>query len=346
MDRDTNPVRRSGLYRLNIILLSLITMLSAAGALYLREELRRAWEPGDGQSRFGSEKIEELKKEAAEQEREKVLAEIRQSLEDGTTVSGMLRDMFADQIVITAGGRYWFMPVEEDTGLRAASRDDFEIGEDGAVRYTGGAEGVSAIRGIDVSEANGDIDWERTAGDQVAFAMVHLGTGQEDGTVSVDRRFARNAAGALQNGLQLGCYMEIYGSDRESILNQTEGMLAALRPFIGRLNCPAALVVHMPDGWESSTEEERQSLSEALQTACTMIEEAGCTPAIGGDIAALTLLLDPAVLADRAKWYTGYDETLYYPYAWSLWQYRAGGTIEGITGDVNLNIHLVEETAE
>ncbi len=342
MDQEKNPVRRAGLYRWNIILLSLVTMLSAAGALYLREQLRKAWDPG-ADSPYSSSKIEALKQQAAEREREEVLAEIRSSLEEGTTVSGMLREMFDTDIVVTGGGRYWFTPLDENAGLSSVQRGDIEIREDGTVRYAGTERGVSVVRGIDVSENNGDIDWERTAGDQLAFVMVHLGRGAADGTVEQDRRFARNAAGALQNGLAVGCYMEIDAEDPESIADQARFMAETLEPYVSRFTYPAALMVHLPEGHEDSAEELRKERSDALEKACAMLEEAGCTPVIGGDIAALSLYVDPLILRDREKWYTGFDETLYYPYHWMMWQYRAGGTVEGISGDVDLNIRLFRE---
>ena len=38
------------------------------------------------------------------------------------------------------------------------------------------------------------------------------------------------------------------------------------------------------------------------------------------------------------KWIAYYDDTIYYPYAFKVWQYSDTGTVNGITGNVDLNI--------
>ena len=38
------------------------------------------------------------------------------------------------------------------------------------------------------------------------------------------------------------------------------------------------------------------------------------------------------------KWYAYYGNELYFPYDVSMWQYTASGTVDGIDGQVDLNI--------
>jgi lysozyme len=56
--------------------------------------------------------------------------------------------------------------------------------------------------GIDVSHHQGDVDWERVAGDGAAFAFVK----RSEGTTWRDRTFAANWAGTAAAGLRRGAY--------------------------------------------------------------------------------------------------------------------------------------------
>ena len=64
---------------------------------------------------------------------------------------------------------------------------------------------------------------------------------------------------------------------------------------------------------------------------------------IGGDLAALSLSVDLSGLGGREIWYAGADESLAFPYQWTMWQYRSGVRIEGIQGDVELDLYVTQE---
>ena len=61
---------------------------------------------------------------------------------------------------------------------------------------------VYPIRGIDVSNHQGLIDWRRVAADDVAFAMIKATEGGD----WIDKSFARNFAAAKEAGLAIGPY--------------------------------------------------------------------------------------------------------------------------------------------
>jgi GH25 family lysozyme M1 (1,4-beta-N-acetylmuramidase) len=43
------------------------------------------------------------------------------------------------------------------------------------------------------------------------------------------------------------------------------------------------------------------------------------------------------------KWFANYNQTPYYPYKFTMWQYSSTGKVDGINGDVDLNIYLKEK---
>lgn len=76
-----------------------------------------------------------------------------------------------------------------------------------------------------------------------------------------------------------------------------------------------------------------------------MIKNAGYKPMIYGNLKTFMMMLDLEQLEDYDKWFALYDEQVYYPYAFKVWQYTASGQVDGIEGDVDLNISF-EDLAE
>ncbi len=60
-------------------------------------------------------------------------------------------------------------------------------------------------KGIDVSEHNGVVDWEKVKASGIEFAMIRAGYGQ-----TVDLRFKRNVSECNRIGLPCGVYWFSY----------------------------------------------------------------------------------------------------------------------------------------
>lgn len=43
-------------------------------------------------------------------------------------------------------------------------------------------------------------------------------------------------------------------------------------------------------------------------------------------------------LGEYDKWYAYYDKEFYFPYKINIWQYSENGSVDGITGNVDMNI--------
>ena len=55
-----------------------------------------------------------------------------------------------------------------------------------------------------------------------------------------------------------------------------------------------------------------------------------------------SVLIDMAAFEDVEKWFAYYNTDLYFPYEYAVWQYSDRGRIDGIDGDVDLNISFKE----
>jgi GH25 family lysozyme M1 (1,4-beta-N-acetylmuramidase) len=102
---------------------------------------------------------------------------------------------------------------------------------------------------------------------------------------------------------------------------------------------PVVFDVEMIDGANgranSLTKEERTDITIAF---CEAVKQAGYTPMVYGNVKCFTKLLDMTRLEDYEKWYAFYDNYMYMPYNVSCWQYTEKGTVDGISGKVDMNI--------
>lgn len=80
------------------------------------------------------------------------------------------------------------------------------------------------MKGIDVSENNGCIDWEAVAAAGVQFAIIRLGWGKRH----LDSRFYENINGAINAGLKVGVYYYSYATTQEEAEDEADFVVETL----------------------------------------------------------------------------------------------------------------------
>ena len=86
---------------------------------------------------------------------------------------------------------------------------------------------------IDVSEHNGDIDWERVKG-SIDGAILRAGYGKGN----ADKKFTRNAAECNRLGIPCGAYWFSYALTPEMAAAEAKALLEAVKPY--RMELPLA----------------------------------------------------------------------------------------------------------
>ena len=71
-----------------------------------------------------------------------------------------------------------------------------------------------AVKGVDLSEMNGAVDFQALKNAGVQFVILRCGYGS-DFTHQDDKRFGENVAKAQAAGLPWGCYLYSYAVDRD-----------------------------------------------------------------------------------------------------------------------------------
>ena len=219
--------------------------------------------------------------------------------------------------------------------------NNLEMSDNGRFAYVDNGK-VRSKTGIDVSENQGEIDWEAVAGDGIDFAMIRLGyRGATTGELYVDPLFADNLAGAKDAGVACGVYFFSQATSAKEARQEADFIVKQLNGV--QLEYPVALDyetavagVEMPRG--SNLGKDR--MTEVGKTFCDRIEKAGYRSMIYGNYYDLDLYHYES-LQGRDIWWAEYD-------AWApspsldivMWQYSNGGWVAGIQTAVDMNIDL------
>ena len=340
----SNSNHRKVFYFLNILFMCMITAASLAMAviLFIRVERLRNEEKVEG-TVYTDGQIEKIKYEASQQERNRILLDIQSSFESGNSTISMLRDLFPGDLVVMWEGRYYFYPVDRNLQVNPFSEMDFALGEKGAMEYIGEDTGVTVNRGIDVSSLNGEIDWPKVAEEQIAFAMIRAASRNTEGALKQDERFQENMSSAKSVGIRTGCYVDLDADSEKEAEEIAEFVLSNLSMTQKEMGAPVAVRVQIPDHSSSLSGQTREEWTQGVRAFCAKIKKAGYEPVIYANTAAFNMLLNMAELEEYDKWIADYGDYLYFPYKFRCWQYSLKGTVNGIEGDVALDLSVSME---
>lgn len=204
--------------------------------------------------------------------------------------------------------------------------------------------GGDSLLGIDVSSHQGIIDWEKVASTDIAFAMVRVGyRGYEVGNICEDTMWQTNLQGARDNGLLVGVYFFSQAINAEEALEEAEFVLELLDGI--ELDLPVVF------DWEPISDTARTAHMDAATlnacaiTYCSAIEDAGYRPMVYFNMDLSSRLLSLTQMQENGYhfWLAMYTDRMTYPYKVNMWQYSDGGTVPGITGNVDMNLYFPYE---
>ncbi len=279
------------------------------------------------------EQIARAKQEGADE----VLASLAESINNNGNVVNALRPLYENALVVASNGQYHFIPIDETRKMHSLQEENLKILDNGLVEYVENGQVVSH-KGIDVSKHQGEIDWAKVAEDGVEFAFIRVGNrGYGTGAIVEDPQFDANVVGAITNGIDVGVYFFSQAVTVEEAIEEAQFVLNKIAPY--NLSCPIVLDVEKVSDSEArmnkiSVEERTANTLAFLQT----IEAAGYETMLYHNMEMGTLMLDMTQFEDYEKWFAYYNKEIYYPYEFTVWQYSDKGRVQGIKGDVDVNI--------
>lgn len=192
--------------------------------------------------------------------------------------------------------------------------------------------------GIDVSKWNGDIDWDKVRNAGVEFAIIRAGyRGSVTGSLVEDPYFAANIKGATASGIPVGIYFFTQAVNEVEAVEEASAVLQLVREY--NLDYPIFIDTEGAGGngrADGLSVEDRTLVCEAF---CRTIKNAGYSAGVYGS----RNWYNNNLYTDRLDndyyiWLAEYRSVPLYQGYYQMWQYTSKGKVDGISGNVDMNI--------
>lgn len=247
-----------------------------------------------------------------------------------------LQNFFDDVIVYKDNGVIVYEPIDPDLPKNSYDWDNL-VRANGRIDYID-ENGVSAKVGVDVSKHQGDIDWEKVKADGVDYAMIRLGNrGYETGKMLIDNNFKQNMEGALAAGLDVGVYYYSQAVTVEEALEEAQAVIENLEGY----DITYPVVFDFEEVYEDTSRTKdltAEEITDITIAFCEAVQEAGYRPMIYANVKWFIAKLDLSRLTEYDKWFAQYFQAPFFPYDFQMWQYSSTGKVDGIQGNVDLNL--------
>ena len=198
--------------------------------------------------------------------------------------------------------------------------------------------------GIDVSLYQQEIDWKKVKDSGVEFAILRLGFrgyGQE-GKIVIDSKFEEYYRNAISEGIEIGVYFFSQAINIEEAKEEAEFVIENIKNKEIRYPVIFDLEKIKYDSARTDNLNVEEMTNITLEF-CKEIKQNGYEPCIYGNAKTFTTKLELEKLNDYKKWYADYQKNPIYPYEFCMWQYTENGKVDGIQGNVDLNIFFTKK---
>lgn len=196
---------------------------------------------------------------------------------------------------------------------------------------------VNAVkRGMDVSYWQGLINWERVKADDIDFAILRCGYVKTLGRPQVDQQWKRNAQECERLGIPYGVYIYSYAKTVEAAKAEADHVINTLKGF-----SPTYPVYFDLEEKSLESTSNRMLLANMASAFCDKIAAAGYTPGIYANTNWWNNYLTDPVFDQWERWVAQYNSKCSYTRgSYRLWQCSASGKVDGIVGNVDLDLEF------
>ena len=191
-----------------------------------------------------------------------------------------------------------------------------------------------AKKGIDVSYANGSIDWSKVKSSGVEFAILRSTFGS-DLPSQIDSQYFQNAQGCVKNGIPFGTYHFAYFVNEQKAREEADFAIKKANEY-------KQYVKFIVLDVEEDSERYAKSMGYNPDwTACSVaflerVKSAGYIPILYSNYSWLKYKFKFDKMKSYKLWYAAPDASKP-AYDCAIWQYSWKGKVSGIGGDVDMN---------
>ncbi len=212
---------------------------------------------------------------------------------------------------------------------------DFVLDENGFMTCLNG----DYATGIDVSSHQTEVNWQQVKDAGVEFVFIRVGRrGSTEGQLYEDELSQAHYAGAREAGLKIGAYFYSQAISPKEAEEEAWFVLKKIADW--ELELP--VVYDWEWGGEDSrtTDLSKEILTQCNRSFCQIIQNAGLQPMVYFNEHQGLEQMDLEALQEYPFWLAMYDSPMDFPYRVDYWQYTQEGALDGIDGNVDLNIFL------
>lgn len=251
-----------------------------------------------------------------------------------------LTDPHAGQVYLFDGYDWVWMTPMKGVPVNAMREEDFRWSES-VPSYI--RDGYEVLRGVDVSEHQTDIDWQRVAASGVDFAYIRVGRrGYSEGGLFEDEYFRRNIEGAKAAGLKVGVYFFSQAINAAEAAEEAEMVLRLVQPYAQDLPIMYDWEKIYTDLTARTLGLDTKTLSDCAVAFCETVRSAGYRAGIYFNRNTGYYGFDLTRMGDYTFWFA-LPESAFpnFYYRVDIWQYSFTATVPGIQTPTDMNLMFV-----
>lgn len=180
------------------------------------------------------------------------------------------------------------------------------------------------MKGVDISQHNGDVDFGKVKSAGIEFVILRAGYGKCISQIDLD--FYRNYKNAKENGLKVGAYWYSYASNPDEALLEAKVFCEVVK----------GLDFDLPLYYDI---EENTSLKQAtanIQAFCNYLESQGYFAGVYANANAFNNFIDSSIKSRYTTWLAHWADKP--AFVSPMWQNSSTGRIDGVKGYVDTDI--------
>lgn len=221
----------------------------------------------------------------------------------------------------------------EDSGIQDALEDSDKTELKKLQKPSGKAK-----VGIDVSKWQGEIDWDKVKNAGVEFAIIRAGyRGSVTGVIVEDPYFQANMRGAAASGIPVGVYFFTQAVNEVEAVEEASAVLKLVQQY--QLEYPIFIDTEGAGGNGRADNLDVETRTLVCEAFCRTIENGGYRAGVYASRNWYNNRLETARLDnDYYIWLAEYRSVPLYQGYYQMWQHTSKGKVDGISGNVDLNI--------
>ena len=186
------------------------------------------------------------------------------------------------------------------------------------------------MKGIDVSVHNGAIDWKKVKADGIEFAILRAGYGRV--ASQKDARFEENYAGAKAAGIPVGAYWYSYAMSEDEARLEADVFLSVIKGK--QFEMPVYFDLEEKKQFDLG----KEKVSAIMRAFLERLEAAGYFVGLYGSASSLMTHTADDIKSRYTIWLAHWCNQTNYTGAYGIWQHSEKGRVDGINGNVDLDI--------